>query len=167
MLYGLALGGAWVLATTRTVQGIVGPRPVELFPLGVAVFLGLYIFWDDVVAVTARTSRWLGRSIPALVPAPVRVAAAGRGVTPTRAFRYAVFGTSFCVAVAALAVATAGSGESTGAELGTLIGRVALVVSLPVAGRYFWTRVLQVDPGVRVLSGWMFVHAAIISVLLV
>jgi hypothetical protein len=81
--------------------------------------------------------------------------------------RYAIFATSFAVAIAELAVATIGSAESTGSELGTLVGRLALVVSLPIAGRFFWTRVLQVDPGVRVLSGWMFVHAAIISVVLV
>jgi len=166
VLYGLALGGAWVLATTRTVQEVVGPRPLEAFPVGVAGFLGLYIFWDDLIALCRLAGRWVGRTAPLLVPAPARTAAGARGVTPGLVFRYAVFGASFAVAVAALAVATAGSGQSTGAELGTLVGRLAIVVSLPLAGRFFWTRVLQVDASVRMLSGWMFVHAAIISVLL-
>ncbi|MFN8221750.1 MAG: poly-gamma-glutamate biosynthesis protein PgsC [Gaiellales bacterium] len=164
VLYGLALGGAWVLATTRVAQGVVGPRPVDLFPLGVALFTGTYIFWDDLVSLARHLGPKLGRLV---VPVPVRTAAAGRGVTPGIVARNALFGVSLGIAVGAFALALHGQVANGSVELGALAARLTLVVALPLAMRLFWTRILQTDTGARVVSGWMFVHAALLALLVV
>lgn len=167
VLYGLALGGAWVLATTRVAQGVVGPRPVELFPVGIAALTGAYIFWGDLVVLATRALGGLRGATRVLVPAPVRGYAAARGVTPGLVARYAVFSISLGVVVGAFGLAAARGVQAGSPELGALVGRLALVVAVPVAGRYFWTRILQTEPGVRIASGWMLVHAALLAVLVV
>ncbi len=169
VLAGLALGGVWVLATTLTLQAAIERQVVETLPLIVAVATGLYIFSQEVVKGTRLMLDGLDRHlrVPEAVLRPARTFAATHGSTARLAFRNAAFAASFVVAIGALALAPLDGDQNVVFQLGQAVGRVALIVVIPLTARVLWARVLQRDPDVQVLSGWLFVKAAVVALALV
>ncbi|MFN0156225.1 MAG: poly-gamma-glutamate biosynthesis protein PgsC/CapC [Gaiella sp.] len=169
VLVGLALGGVWVLSTTLVVQAALERGVIETLPLVVAFVTGVYIFSAEVAKGTRLTLHGLDRSlrVPDFVVRPARALVVSHGRAARVAIRNTAFALGFVIAVGTLALAPVDADQGTAYQLGQALGRVALIVAIPVAARYFWARVLQRDPAVRVASGWLFVHAAVVALALV